>query len=191
MRPSALETVVFATGLAAAVVVGVVAYDRYGMYGDGPRGPGFRRTWDAYTNTYRLEHEAVTADGRVRRVFAADGNVVEFEIDREDDGRVDESFRIVNGLAGLGFSRAGGGVIDAWRFSDANGQTVRVEISTRQDGRIDRWEHYTDGALTRADLDTNGNGKRDRWETYEDGLLTGTVIDANEDGRPDPPSRRR
>lgn len=157
------ELAVLIAGLIAATSAGIAAYDRYGMYGDGPRGPGFSREWDAASRTHRLVHEGPTSAGQVRRVFDSRGNVVEISVDRDADGNADESFRIdANGRAGFGFSRAGDGIIDAWRFTDTNGQTVRIEISTRQDGRIDRWEHYTDEVLTKVEEDKDGDGKPDR-----------------------------
>lgn len=87
----------------------------------------------------------------------------------------------------VGFSLAGDGTVDAWAFHDAQGRTVRVEVSTRRDGVVDRWEHYDDGVLSRVEADSDRDGRVDTWSTYRDGVLTTTATDADGDGSPDPP----
>lgn len=162
-RPlSVLETMIFAGGLVAAVVTGLAAYNRYGMYGNGPGGPGFAREKDLVSGAYRLVHETMTTEGRLRRIFDAGGQVAEAEIDRDGDGNVEECVKFVNGqVAGIGFSSNQDGIIDAWVYRDANGQVSRIEISTQKDHRVDRWEFYTNGVLTRVAVDTDGDGKPD------------------------------
>lgn len=162
MKPSTLETSVFTVGLAAAVVVGVTAYGRHGMYGDGPGGPGFSRERDPVSGAYLLVHETMTREGQLRRIFGPGRALLEAEVDRDNDGNVEECVRIVNGQVGVGASLRNDGIIDAWVFRDANGQPVRIEVSTKRNHQVDRWEYYKDGALTRV------------------------AVDANEDGRPDP-----
>jgi hypothetical protein len=89
-----------------------------------------------------------------------------------------------------GFSTLKDGVIDAWAVRDLKTGNARIEVSTRRNGTIDRWEQYEKEKLVRVDLDTNGNGKPDRWMLYEDGILMNTVIDADENGQPDGPPVR-
>ena len=186
MKPPALEIIVFVTGVTAATVAGVAAYRWYGMYGVGPAGSGFSREWDSSLKTYRLVHESVISRGVLRRIFNVDGELIQVELDRDGDGNPEESVKYAGGQAvAIGFSRANNGVIDAWVYRDEEGRPLRIEMSTRERNRIDRWEIYSHGVLVRVDLDTDGNGERDRWETYEAGRFTGTVIDANEDGKPD------
>ncbi len=60
-----------------------------------------------------------------------------------------------------------------------------LEISTRHDGKIDRWEWYDHGALVRSEADNNGDGKADKWETYANGAIVTVAFDENHDGRPD------
>ena len=161
MKPSTLETTVFAAGLAAAVIVGVTAYSRHGMYGDGPGGSGFSRERDPVSGVSLLVHESMTSEGRLRRIFGPGRVPIEAELDRDDDGNVEECVRIVNGQMGVGFSLANDGIIDAWVFRDANGQPTRIEVSTKRNHRVDRWEYYTDGVLTRVAVDANEDGKPD------------------------------
>jgi len=84
-----------------------------------------------------------------------------------------------------GFSLAGDGIVDAWAYRDDKGQLLRIEVSKRRDGKVDRWEYYDKGQLARVEEDTDHNGRVDRWATYDAGILMSTVVDANGDGRPD------
>ena len=86
-----------------------------------------------------------------------------------------------------GFSLAGDGIVDAWAFHDEQGRIIRVEVSTRRDGVVDRWEHYRGGALVRVETDADRDGRVDHWSTYRRGILQTTVSDADGDGFPDPP----
>lgn len=161
MKPPSIEMAVFAAGLVAAVAVGVVAYDRHGLYGDGPGGSGYSRTTDPVSGASLLVHETMTSEGRLRRIFGPERAPIEIELDKDGDGNVEECVRIVNGQMGLGVSLAGDGIIDAWLFRDADGQPIRVELSTKRNHRVDRWEFYKDGALTRIALDADEDGKPD------------------------------
>ena len=157
-----LEVLIFVTGLVASIAVGVVAYDRHGMYGDGPGGAGFSRAADPVSGASLLVHETMTREGRLKRIFGPGGALLEVELDKDDDGNVEECVKVVNGLiAGVGFSRAGDGIIDAWVYRDADGQVARIEISTKRNHRVDRWEYYKDGVLTRVAVDADEDGKPD------------------------------
>ena len=182
----ARETFILVAGLVVAVGAGVFGYRSVGMYGDGAFAGGLHRERDPQTGKSLLIHEAMTSRGKIRRIFTTHRQLEAVQLDVNADGRVEESVTVQNGaLAGVGFSLAGDGVIDAWAYRDSNGQLSRIEVSTKRDGRIDRWEHYTNGLMVRVDLDTNGNGRPDRWQTYEGGILMDTFVDANEDGRAD------
>ncbi len=74
--------------------------------------------------------------------------------------------QLVSGGARLAFSTRNDDVIDAWSIRDPKSETARIEVSTKR------------------------NGKADRWMTYEDGILMDTFLDANEDGQPDGPPAR-
>jgi hypothetical protein len=184
--PSLVEITVLAIGIVVAGVSGVLAYGVVGLYGDGPFAHGYHRERDPATGQSLLVQDIQTSQGRVRRVIAEGRKVIQFRIDKDADG-VEDARLMVDGttLTKTGFSLAGDGVIDAWAIRDAADQVVRIEVSTKRDGRVDRWEHYTNGKMVRVELDTDRNGRADRWQLYEDGILMETVIDANEDGQPD------
>jgi hypothetical protein len=177
LRPSVLSIVVFVTGLIAAAWSGVATYKAVGLYG-GPIGSGFHREWNPQTKHHDLIHETTTKAGvRIRRVYAADsihllkteisGAGVEspFSVEPNSDGKTDR----------IGFSSINDGVIDAWSTTDPKTRERRVEMSTRRDGKIDRWEWYQKESLVRVELDTDGDGKPDRRSTFEDGILIDTV----------------
>ena len=127
----------------------------------------------------RAHIDAATGAVSVERDLDGDGVPERWEyyagVREAEQGRVEK----------VGFSLAGDAVVDAWAFHGADGGIVRVEVSTRRDGVVDRWEHYEDGAMVRVEADTDGDGRVDAWWTYEDGILTATTTDTDGDGRPD------
>jgi len=201
--PSLVSAIVFVLGLVAAAASGVQTYRALGVYG-GAMFTGFQREWDPVTRQARLVHETTTQTGiKLRRQLSncvGPGNCMELQkltlVSPRDlaselakapgvGTTVDERGR-------TGFSTAKDAVIDAWVTSDSSTGRSRIEVSTKRNGTIDRWEHYDKGQLVRVELDTNGNGKADRWMTYEAGILMETFTDSNEDGQPDqapPPVR--
>lgn len=164
-RRPLISVTVFVAGLISAVASGVVAYRQLGFYG-GPVSSGYFREWNEQTRRYELIHETTKGGLKIRSRLSAGRNRLEPE-------------------PRAGFSTLDDGVIDAWLIRDLSNGTSRIEVSTKRDGKIDRWEHYIRARLTRVELDTTGNGKADRWMTYEDGILMETFIDADEDGKPD------
>jgi hypothetical protein len=183
-----VSVAVFVVGLAAAVWSGVATYRAVGLYG-GPIATGFHREWDPQTKKYLLVHETTTLQGgHIRRVYADDLRAV---LQTDSSGNIGPEMALALKADGnsrrVGFSSANDNIIDAWSTTDPKTGVMKVEMSTKRNGIIDRWERYEKGVLVRVDLDTNGNGKPDRWMTYEDGILTDTFIDANEDGKPDGP----
>lgn len=188
LKSSPLSVVVFITGLAAAAWSGMAAYRAMGLYG-GALYPGFYRQWDPASGRYVLYHETTTKEGvRVRRRFEERLKLVETQL---QGGGADEPALAIGVSADqktvrTGFSSANDSIIDAWSTVDPKTGVMRVEVSTKRNGQIDRWERYEKGILVRVDVDTNGNGKPDRWMTYEDGIQMETFIDTNEDGKPDP-----
>jgi hypothetical protein len=191
MRLSFLEVAIFTLGLVAAAAASVFAYRTVGLYGDGAFAGGYHRERDPDTGKWLLLRDVVTANGLVRSVMDERKAVKEVRVDTDGDGVVETRVKVDAGnLAGVGFSLANDGVIDAWAYRDAANQLVRIEVSTKRNGKIDRWEHYTNNQMVRVEIDTNGNGRADRWQTYDAGILIDTVLDANEDGQPDGPPVR-
>lgn len=181
--PSAWSWIVFVGGLAAAVTAGVSTYRSAGLYGY-PILTGFHREWNPRTRSYQLMHETTTKDGlRMRRLFS-DGHAVQ-RVALTGDAVGPAVEQALKAGVRFGYSTRNDEVIDAWITRNPETEVARAEVSTRRNGKIDRWEHYVKGQLVRVDLDTDGNGKPDRWMTYEDGILMDTFIDADEDGQPD------
>jgi hypothetical protein len=135
-----------------------------------PRGAGdggdlgvFHADWTPRAGTGRDDGRVFAGGEQVAgRPSGPGGALIEVELDRDDDGHVEECVKLVNGqIAGVGFSTAQDGIIDAWAYRDAEGQISRIEISTRRDHIVERWEHYTNGVLTRVQVDADGDGKPD------------------------------
>lgn len=186
--PAPLSLVVFVAGLVAAVASGIWTYRTYGLYG-GPITTGYHREWNRQTRTDQLVHETTTKAGlRIRRQVSDTLQVQQTSLSSPAFGQMVE--QLITAGTRIAFSTRNDGVNDAWVTRDESGQTARVEVSTRRNGAIDRWEQYSKGLLMRVDLDSDGNGKPDRWMTYEEGILMDTFIDANEDGQADGPPTR-
>jgi hypothetical protein len=182
----ALQWIVLVAGIAGASAAGVATYREVGLYG-GPVASGFFREWDPATARWQLIHYQVAPSGeRIRRVHSDDLAVKRMDLDIAG-GTVAIEAKPGAGLTfdRVGFSVANDGVIDAWVTRDPKTGLNRVEVSTKRNGKIDRWEYYEKNILLKVELDTNGNGKPDRWMTYQDGIQMETILDANEDGEPD------
>jgi hypothetical protein len=190
LKSSPLSVIVFIAGLAAAVWSGIATYRAVGLYG-GSLYPGFYRQWDPASNRYVLYLETTGKDGlHIRRRFDEKLVLAETQLRGGGSGPpLAVSVSADQKTVRTGFSSANDGIIDAWSTVDEKTAVIRIEVSTRRNGVVDRWERYEKGVLVRVDLDTNGNGKPDRWMTYEGGIQMDTFLDANEDGKPDgPPS---
>lgn len=211
---SKIELAIAGVGLVLAVVAGVVAYQKVGLYGDGAFSYGYWHVQDPETGKVQLVHESRTATGVVRRVI--DGTTLKevqldvdaggrahtrvlvngtdiavVERDRDGDGKIDswEYYDSKQKLLKVGFSLAGDGVLNAWAYRGSDGEISKVEVSTRRDGVVDRWEYYEKGQLARVDEDTDHDGRVDRWSTYDGGILmdTSTTLGGRRPPEPPPP----
>jgi hypothetical protein len=81
-------------------------------------------------------------------------------------------------------SRANDGKADHWAYRAADGTLLKMEISTKRDGRVQRTEIYEGDALVAVEEDTDGNGAVDKWETYAGGTLRSVAFDTDGSGRP-------
>lgn len=186
--PPVLSSIVFITGLGAAVVSGVWTYREVGLYG-GPILTGFHREWNPQTGRYQLVHETTNKAGlHIRRLLSDIMELQQTDISGAEASQVLGT--LIDSGRRIAFSTRNDGVIDAFVTRDQSVHTARVEVSTKRNGRIDRWEQYRSEQLIRVDLDTDGNGKPDKWMTYEAGILMDTFVDANEDGQADGPPTR-
>jgi antitoxin component YwqK of YwqJK toxin-antitoxin module len=91
----------------------------------------------------------------------------------------------------------------------ANGRPKLVEVDSDLNGKIDRWQYYTDkgivekegysrkggrhpdtwqhfdpkGTLLRREMDDNGDGHVDRTENFQNGRVASVGVDSNRDGK--------
>ena len=81
----------------------------------------------------------------------------------------------------------GDGRPDVWRYLDARGQVVAVEVDSNFDGRPDINEFYDRGALVRRESDRNFNGQADLIEEFdaETHGQTRSIVDIDFDGTAD------
>ena len=66
---------------------------------------------------------------------------------------------------------------------------VRADVDADNDGRIDRWETYEDGAIRTIAYDQDGDGVPDRRLTYAHAALV--LIESDPDGSGGFATRRR
>ncbi len=185
-RSSFLSWMVFVGGLIGAYASGVATYREVGLYG-GPVASGYFREWNPNSKSYQLVHIQVKKSGeRIKRLHT--DNLALQRTDLSVEGLTvgfESKPGTPLGFERVGFSIANDGVIDAWMTHDPKTGLNKIEISTRRNGAIDRWEYYRDKTLLRVELDTDGNGKPDRWMTYQEGIQMETILDVNEDHQPD------
>ncbi len=122
------------------------------------------------------------------RTHMYNGRPVRLEGDTDQDGHIDrwEHYGSEGRLERLGGSTEADGIEDSWAYP--SGDDLRLEISTRRDGVVDRREFYTRDVLQRVEVDTNLDGRVDTWEQYAEGRLTTILVD--EDKRAGRPTRR-
>jgi len=73
-----------------------------------------------------------------------------------------------------------------------NGQLVRKERETNNDGKLDTWDYYENGRLVREERDTAGDGMVHQWWTFPqpNNPSCGVVVsDLDGDGKPDQDTR--
>jgi hypothetical protein len=122
-------------------------------------------------------------DGKVDRWEEYDNNgaLVKVGFSRKDDGRADAwvSESGESGIKRIEMSSTGDEhKIDRWEYYDvshagaeAQGVLVRVEEDTSGDGKVHKWETYSDGVLETVAFDENGDAKPDRRLTYRGAAL--------------------
>jgi hypothetical protein len=160
--------------LCAALLIGSCARERVSP------------VYDPDTQTVtRLDYDS-DADGRVDlRSYMQNARAVRLEADGNGDGRVDrwEYYRADGQLDRLGTSSRGDGREDTWIVQ--NGTQMRVDISTRRDGVVDRHEFRENNVLVRAEQDSDFDGRIDEWQRFENGRLRELLVDTSRSGRAD------
>jgi hypothetical protein len=100
------------------------------------------------------------------------------------DGRIEPVYDKETGrLQLLRYDANHNGVADT--FSYMNGSRVeRIEIDVDEDGRIDRWEHYSDGGrLAKVGFSRAKDGREDAWSyAAPDGSISRIEVSSGGDG---------
>lgn len=100
-------------------------------------------------------------DGRIDHwIYREGGEITKEVFDQDFDGRPDRTVH----------------------FDLATHQISLVEEDTSEDGAIDSWVEYRDGAIVRRRGDANGDGRVDTWSFYRDGKLSRHEQDTSQDG---------
>ncbi len=112
-------------------------------------------------------------DGKIDRWEYYDdaGALVKVGFSRKDDGNVDA----------WAFSGSNGQV-ERVEFSSTGSE---ASIDRREYYLAPQLRAAAQPALVRADVDADNDGRIDRWETYEDGAIRTIAYDQDGDGRPD------
>lgn len=140
-------------------------------------------------NSGRLSQVTLNAarDGKPDVFSYMDGSAfIRIEIDNDEDGKIDrwEHYGASQKLEKVGISRSNDGKADAWIFAGPDGIVDRIEVSTRRNGVPNRIEYYLSGRIARAEEDTNADGRVDKWETYTDDALATVAFDTTNSGKP-------
>jgi len=166
-----------AVALTLGIVIGCAACSR----------PRVISVYDPDTHLVsRLDYDDEMTGGIVARTYFSNGRPVRLEVDPDGNGSIDrwEYYGADGSLARLGRSSRGDGREDTWVTQ--SGYSMRVDISTRRDGFVDRREFHEQGALIRAEQDTNFDRLVDEWEEFDNGKLRVLLIDTQQRrGRPD------
>jgi hypothetical protein len=148
-------------------------------------GPIVTPVYDEQTHTLvRIDYD-YDRDGRVDvRTFMKNGRVERLEGDADGDGRVDrwEYYGPDGQLLRVGGSTGHDGVQDSWAYR--SGDDLRLDLSTRRDGVVDRREFYRANMLVRTETDSDHDGHMDTWEEYDGGRLARVLFDDRGLGRP-------
>ena len=133
----------------------------------------------------RLDYDDEISGRIAARTYFSSGRAVRLELDADADGSIDrwEYYGADGALVRLGRSSRNDGREDTW--ANQSGYSMRVDISTRRDGVVDRREFHEQGVLIRAEQDTNFDGLVDQWQEFHDGKLRVLLLDSEQRrGRP-------
>jgi hypothetical protein len=61
------------------------------------------------------------------------------------------------------------GKIDQIGHFDTGGKLIKLELDTKQDGKMDRFQYSREAEIVRVEGDKNGDGKIDSWDHFEAG----------------------
>ena len=127
-------------------------------------------------------------NGKIDTWSHMDGTrVLWIEIDKDENDVIErwEYYGPDQKLLKVGYSTTNDGKVNAWAFKNADGSLARIEFASGPDATIGRTEFYERDALVRAEEDANTDGKVDKWETYSAGALASVAYDTRARGLPD------
>ena len=134
-------------------------------------------------------------DGKVDRWEEYDerGALVKIGISRKNDGHADAWIpaKTDNAIRRVEVSSTNDEhKIDRWEYYDVShagddelGVLLRVEEDPAGDGKVHKWETYSNGVLETVAFDEDGDGKPDRRLTYRGGALAVIESDPDATGR--------
>lgn len=134
----------------------------------------------------RLDYDDEMSGRIAARTYFSSGRPVRLEVDPDGNGSIDrwEYYGADGSLVRLGRSSRNDGREDTWVTQ--SGYSMRVDISTRRDGFVDRREFHEQGELVRTEQDTNFDRLVDEWQEFDNGKLHILLIDTEQRrGRPD------
>jgi hypothetical protein len=153
----------------------------------------YRAYYDSAGRLQRIDYDQ-DGDGRPDHIAHHDGARTPrlIEVDEDRDAHVDrwEEYGSDGVLARVGSTSRPGGGPDLWTVPGPGGVPARREYDEDGDGRPERVEILTDGAVSRVELDLDRDGRVDRWQTWTAGVLVAEEADTDADGRPDLRVRR-
>ena len=127
-------------------------------------------------------------DGHVDHwIYREQGEIVREVFDENGDRRPDRSVlydRETHQIRSVEEDTNQDGSLDSWT-DYRDGAVARRRGDADRDGTVDTWSFYAAGRITRHERDTTGDGFRDRVGHYRDGQLEREEMDSNGDGIPD------
>jgi antitoxin component YwqK of YwqJK toxin-antitoxin module len=76
------------------------------------------------------------------------------------------------------------GKIDRWQYYSQNGVVEKEGYSRKGGTQPDTWQYFdTKGNLTRREIDENGDGLVDRTENFQNGRVAAVGVDSDGDGK--------
>ncbi len=127
--------------------------------------------------------EDIARAGASKGAPARSGGVADQVADRDGDGRPDHwVYRHQGKKVRELFDENGDTAPDRTIYYDARGEQRSVEEDRNQDGRLDSWVEFKDGAMARQRRDTDHDGFLDTWTFYRNGEIAREEQDLNGDG---------
>jgi hypothetical protein len=76
------------------------------------------------------------------------------------------------------------GKVDRWQYYSDNGVAEKEGYSRKGTATPDTWQYFdAKGNITRREIDENGDGKVDRTENFQKGRVAAVGVDSDGDGR--------